>query len=391
MDMYKIPAICLPRLQSEIDELNKRSKRLKLNSLMLHVGEPIVEKHQGRLGSIYEVVYHMCHIVGPEPRINGWKLVGVVEPQESGENIVKMVPNHQCPMQFRTVTMLCEHCNTSRRRNFVCLLQDEEGSYKQVGRNCLKDFLGHASPESLLKAAELNWDSGGLLSGALSDEEWGFGGGHPRSIDIHPFLIYVSVVMRKLGWLPRSKAGETEATADIAWRIMTSHGLSTESFIKDHKLHPAEKDVELAQKTISWAKTLDPKTESDYIYNLGVVARSGIVNEKNCGIIASAISAYQREIDKQTQFAGLSHVGTPDKREVFKGITLQSMRTFESMYGAKFLCKFTDQSGNVLVWWTSTDPDWLKVNETFDIKATVKEHSVYQGCPQTELSRVAKV
>lgn len=392
-----VPAANLPRLKEKVAALQKRARKLGLPEIGLVIDGEMLVTHKDPLGFETKELHYTCHIIGESPRISGWRLLGVVQPQPTGENLLRMIPGCECPLQYRSTTMICDHCQTTRRRSLVCILEHEDGRTQQVGRNCLKDFLGHSSPESLLRSAQVLWKIDSVVSEA-GEDGWGGMGGGTYGLPAETFLATVSLMIRRFGWVSRSQAKDyQQSTADLAWNVQSNrNNPSMTSFIKECSLYAKADDVELARKTLEWAKDLDLEVKSDYLYNLGVVARTavvtGIVDYKNCGVLASAITAYQRDNERKTAGTG-THVGTVNKREVFRQVTVNSVRAYEGSYGMKYLVNMTDANGNHLIWFASVEPDsaGLALDKTVDIKATVKRHSVYMNTPQTELQRVVVV
>jgi hypothetical protein len=91
--------------------------------------------------------------------------------------------------------------------------------------------------------------------------------------------------------------GGPQPTANIAWQVMTSDDKYTKELIAEEKLYVEERDVDLARRSLEWAKALPTTGESEYIYNLGVACRNPVVKWKTTGIVASAISAYSKHVE----------------------------------------------------------------------------------------------
>jgi hypothetical protein len=90
-------------------------------------------------------------LTGETPKLpGGWTLVGVIELLE-GNVLLRNVPGETMPVLYRDAARatLCEHCNTKRNRTATFVVRDEAGAHKQVGRQCLADFLGHVDPHAL--------------------------------------------------------------------------------------------------------------------------------------------------------------------------------------------------------------------------------------------------
>ena len=244
----------------------------------------------------------------------------------------------------------------------------------------------------MIAAAEWTFTGQSMLDEA-GNEEWGLRGGE-RLAPTGLFLAITSVVIRKMGWVSRGEAfesdGEKTATAGIAWDVaVRPNDTQTKKMIEKYDLHAEERDGKLADAALAWARAL-PTTEVDYLYNLGVQTRRQAIDYKATGMVASAIAAYQRHLEKARQAKPKgNHVGTVGVRAGFAGLKVQGTRSFDSDFGVRTLVRFQDAAGNVLVWWTGEPPDWIEEGATVDVTATVKGHDDYHGTPQTTLSRVA--
>lgn len=391
---YRILAENLIELQERLAKLNKRARRLGIEEIALTVGERHTKWVKGTGGIDYESISYDCSVNVPSVALADWSLVAVIEPQQSGERLIKCVPGEECPHEYRTGGLECDHCGHARYRKQVFIVRHANGEHRQVGRNCLADFLGHDA-ESFLAHAQFVRDIDDL--GHFAEE--GFGGRAPTCFNAAHFLGMVAIIVRKIGWTPRSGAGEGRpATADLAFRILAADKRDEYAYELRQTLVADEQegDVKLAEQALAWAKEL-PTTASDYLYNLGVACRNEIVDYKSAGMIASAVSAYKRHVErealKRVESEGRKpslHQGTVGVRQVFKGLTVVSVKSFDGAYGVTTMIRLLDASGNVFVWWASGEgPQWAEVEKIVDIKATVKKHDDYQGTPQTILSRAA--
>jgi ribosomal protein L36 len=396
---YLIPATNFPRLQGEIEKLNKRAARLGCDPIVLtQAGTKTVTKRDELLQADYLVTYFVCTVDGAAPRLNGWTLVAILEPMEGGM-LVREIPGQTCPPQYRTTNLRCDHCEAVRRRNNVYVLVNEAAENKQVGKSCLRDFLGGTSPESLLAGAEYLTDFAKLAAEAR-EEGWGFR--TTWATPIHQYVTAAAVCVRRLGWVPRSAVDPDdygpkakEATADLAWRICTQpREKHTMEMVERHKLVAEPKDAELAEKVVAWAAGMDPDAvTSTYMHDLGLTCRQQCVTLKTIGFVASAINAYRRAVEAAAPSAAKPklHLGSAGVRQEFTGLKVVMLNGYTS--GGQFqrpmtFVKFTDPSGNELIWRASGRPEWLEIDETFDVRATVKEHTTYNGAPQTVISRV---
>src|SRR5208337_1130009 len=95
---------------------------------------------------------------------------------------------------------------------------------------------------------------------------------------------------------------------------------------------------------------------SDYLHNVRVVARTGVVGFRSAGIAASMVTAYERAIGAARKRAERAarpssvHVGTVGKRETFSNLTLDFVTGYDTEYGYTTVLKFIADSGAVLTW-----------------------------------------
>lgn len=389
---YRVPALNYPRLEDEIAKLNKRATKLKCQPIVLNILETITEKKRNEVvGFDYQETYHICTVSGETPKLAGWTLIAIIEPVPNGENLVREVPGEKCPARFRTTKMFCDHCSSTRKRNSIFLLKHEDGEYKQVGRQCLADFLGHEHPENLILKAEYLFSGTGLMRDAEEEGWWSGGGSLPPMIPTTEFVTVAAVVIRKMGWKPRSQVSEFEqATADIVWDICTRSGdRMVRELVQAKQLYASEDDIKSAEAAVAWGAAIDPaNAHNTYLHDLGVCCRQNYVDHKRSGFAASVISAYRRTLLTPEKTTPSKHLGEIDKRQQFDNVTCRLARPIVSGIYEKTLVKFVDGEGNVLIWWASGMPDWVEVGCKYNIKATVKKHTEYQGVAQTEVNRV---
>jgi hypothetical protein len=418
--VFKIPAANLPELQARLAGLTKRAAKVAKRGQLtdsteigLCVGEKILEcsdvpvGHDRVDGANVPIfapprVYFLCTVTGTTPKLAGWSFVATLQHEEGG-TILRTVPTATLPEgalnRFRNAAPACEHCNYNRRRNDTFVVRHDDGTVKQVGRNCLADFTGVKSPEALAKLAELLAAAGDAAEASESD---GFGGGGEIAHDLGAYLEYVATAIRLGGWLSRGKARDEggKATADTAWEVMNASPRETDRRRGlGEWVAPATRDIELARTALAWTDShlteADSNTLGDYEHNLRVAVVGGIVTRRLAGIAASLISYYERAQGKilraklaesaKERGNAVGYVGTVGKRENFRA-TLVAVYDFDSQYGVVHTHKFVDSSGAILVWKTGTDK--LDLGE-YSLKATIKQHGEFRGELQTVITRAS--
>ena len=373
--VYAIPDGNLEKLQGMVERLNKRADKLGLDPIALTVlGVRDEQDDKGGLHRSYQV-----QLTGEAPRLNGWGFVAKLEHGEEG-NIIRSMPGTEVevPKEYRTAGPLCDHCGLKRDRKATYLVRHDDGTMKQVGSSCLADFMGHPDPHAVAEFYEAVADVAAAANEAerAPDDE-------PRAafaFGTERYLAYVVANIREAGWTSRGRARETLelATADAAMTDMTSRDYEVPS--------PEPGDTEEAKAALEWARTELAGREnlSDYEHNLMVATAYDSVPPENAGLVASLIVTYRRAKDRARVAKRSNHVGAPGKRQVFSGLTVTHASSFDTRYGVSHRYSFVDGEGNVLTWVTSKR---LEIGETYEGKATVKDHDEWRGINQTVITR----
>ena len=155
---FHIPAFNLPQLEEKMAKLSKRAKRLKSGDVGFRVLRTYEAPSKGEADLEFYRTMHEIEVFGPRPKFAGWSFVGRLDFKNGREDmpIRAMVPGETLSENFYMVdAKRCDHCGYRRRRNDSFVLRHDDGREMLVGRSCLKDFLGHASPEKLARLAEI--------------------------------------------------------------------------------------------------------------------------------------------------------------------------------------------------------------------------------------------
>jgi hypothetical protein len=404
--IYEIHPVNLDILMGKLSEMQKRAKKLKSNPISIEkLGTKTIEISRvmpgGKIVKFTEERILM-KVHGETPKLAGWSLVAKIELLE-GERLVSCVPGEECPEKFRTGDFYCDHCSTNRQRKEVFILRHDEGNHVQVGRTCIKDFLGGKSPEALLAEAEFIFRAEGEVREC--SESGGFY--TPTSVGVIEYLCGVAICIRRFGWLPKSACRfDGVSTSSDAWHltmpVIRNHRdrLDYTLWVEGNNLKYQDRDKVQAEAALEWAKTLPTTGVADYLYNLGVSCRAGYVTFKTQGLVASVITAHLRHLEREEEInqrrrddatKSREWVGEVKKREVFEQLTVKRMTYIEGNYGTTTLVHFESPEGALIKWFASKDLDDIHKGDVLDIKATPKKHDEYKGIKQTIVNRAVIV
>jgi hypothetical protein len=401
---YAIPSWNVDVLKANIAKLNKRADKLGCDHIKLvahgvrSIVDPVyqMKMQEGRVFNVENppmIKIHDVELVGAGPKLNGWKFIGTLDHHTvPGSVIVKGVPGEHIPSEFYHNDATCNHCNTIRYRTETFILENvETGEFKQVGRQCIKDFLGH-NPSRIASLLTQIYKMIDELGDPDSDY---YGGGAPVYVyDKLDVLMWSFAIIKTFGWVSRSAAeySNKQATADnVAWLMLPpandKERQAQKDFVADINRND-EEDLADAKAAIAWV--LEQDETNDYIHNLQALAAGADISIKMFGYWCSLASTYMRAMDKlreaEKQNKTNAYVGEIKKRQDFD-VEVVSVNTCDGYYGITFIYKFLDKDGHTLVWFASNEAD-MRIGGKYNVKATVKKHDEYKGWKQTIVNRV---
>lgn len=412
--VFKIPEWNFKVFQEKIEKLNKRGKKLGMEKVSFNVVEEKQIPDPRIPSDVYESmrlygqsIPHIkiyCVTVEGEPRLEGdWKFVGTLDHVTiEGATVVNTVPNETVPKKYFKHDGYCDHCKTNRYRKETFVVENNKGETKAVGRNCIKDFLGH-SPTQIASFLEMFY----ALYNDLEDEEKLYSGGeyYEETYPVIEYLEWVASVIRQDGWVPKSAADEdrmpTAGTASYAWiRPRFFNKKEKLSWEKDHKKYmPKDKDKEIALAAYNWVAEMEDEELNEYFHNLKLIVNSKFIKRRMFGYAASIVSSYLRNQErlelqkKEKENIKSEYVGTIKKREDFI-VTLVKLRSWENNYGIVWFHEFRDEEGRTLIWKSSSgrlsdeNDNEIEKGVKVKIKATVINHKKYNEIKQTQVNRV---
>lgn len=408
-DTFTIPSYRFADFVVRMDKLNRKAKRLGcLPAAYQVVGETTIkvespaDHETGKPTKFYEIPAKLVTVTGSAPQVGDHQLLARIEYLDDGlkSKLFHTVPGVDVKVdeRFRALSPgVCEHCNKTRTRRDTFVVRNViDGDQKQVGRNCLADFIGGRSPEAIANSASYLH----LFEGLDSDGDNGFRGYFRDRVDTFDVLRLTSAYISLYGWVPKSQANEQfRSTSSRVWDHFGNQVHQTEwekaEVIRVGELSNQVVHVERATKVIAWVKNdLAPAAKTDYELNLCTLVVGDLTESRHIGLVCSAVSAYERAMNRGIEYAKKKIEGAKSdfigvKGDKFKGlpVSVQFVKTMAGTYGAITLVKFVDEKGNILTWFASGDKEFTP-GEKLTISGTVKDQKEYQGIKETQLTRV---
>jgi hypothetical protein len=386
----------LPVIQARIDKLNKKAIKIGTQPIQINIiSEDFIDVASANNMTV-KIKYLEITITGETPKINGWSFAATIQHEDLG-NILKISPEFKetLPLEYRKAETKCDHCNTDRNRKDTYVLKSDAGEWKQVGRSCLKDFLGHASPEQIAMWAEMLCSIESDIFEEL-DENVGFGGRHAEYFALDDILLMTKRLVNLKGYIPKSKENiqegvsyQTSTISDIS-DLFDNYGKNER---RDYLLSilpiTTDQDKDFIIKAKEAAQNLPDDIANDYLWNLKMLSAKEYINRKNFGLAASLISFYSREINKtenEKLNASSEYFGEEGKRSEYT-LKVISKKEIETQYGITTMIQFLNDN-NKAIWFASGIKDEYEIDQSYNVKATIKKHEDYKGRKQTQLTRV---
>lgn len=399
MAHYEVPSWKMGAVRKKVDALNKKAERFGIPTATIEVGETFSVLHQptceccaGTRADQFTTV----GLIGGDEVVraeDGWALVAVID-HSFGEPIVKAVwkdahPDTEIPERYRNAEPVCDHCGAVRNRKDTFLLE-KDGDHKQVGRTCLRDYLGDRTAQFILAYAQWVDD----MADAFEMECRGLHEHGETTWELVAFLAYTAVEIEQHGWMSRTEARDKSlvSTADMVISTVSS---TEERRDSDRLITDALRAEAVA--AVDWAANMEPG--NDYLVSIHALAKIGCTNQKNAGFAASILTAYRREQEREVarkveteQDAG--HFGEVGKRTKKISVTLMSQRDIEGQYGTTRIYKLRTDDGHNLVWFASKvlrreDCRAIEIGARLSVDLTVKGHGDFRGVSETRVNRVS--
>lgn len=412
--VYRIRDSRMPVAQDKLATLNRRGAKLGCAPAVLtvigHEDKPVWQKFDGVIVEPRRQIgvnrYMLCTVQGAAPKFAGWTLAACIENTDGG-NIMRKSPDCLVELdpRFRTCASGCDHCNKPRNRKETFVVIHDTGAQKLVGRDCIRDFLGHDSPDNILARAEWALSLDGCLD-ELADGGMEMGGWSSETkATTDTLLAYAACAIRVYGFISGSRArasqecgGNLESTGGTALRWMLPPPLRMSEKERAERQTPTEADTARGEAARAYvlASLGNRNNLSDFENNLLVVCRADAVDRKNIGLVAFVVEYHARETEKSLArerdalaAASSTHYPVEPKTRV-RNVAIRYLRSigYDSKFGPGYFHLFsTVEGGHTLKWSTGSPMDNVLPGTVYTATFTVKAHDEYKGAKQTTISR----
>lgn len=412
-DTAEVAQHVYPFLIQKIEKINKRARKNKLPEVKLEIVKEYSRERKNPDTNVkYEVPYYTVKVSGDAPKIAGYKFIATIEHQEGG-NIIRSVPGEEGNAKikdfFEAKPHYCDHCKKIRRRIDTFIVKEEKtGKLRQIGRNCLADFLGGADPKAILWYFNNRDNIFKVVQEAeQAAEKKGIRG--DQFVPLETVLIMAAALIREFGYLSSKAAQEAyqrdggympTTAGDIRWVLYSVKERNMDKRsrkVLDIAKTPTVADEQHVAKVLKWFAELpdQQKQSNEFMHNLDVIVKSNKVNPRNIGFAVALFPVYARAMDmikKRETTAKKSNewIGQPGQKLTPTDITVIRTRMISGHFGSTQIVSMEDPKGNVFVWFNNSQKRFEE-GEKAKIVGTIKKHDEYNGRKQTHLTRVKAV
>lgn len=433
--LFKVLHERMEDFTTKVESLNRKAKRYNLPPATWEVvddhatAEVLIgttrDDHGVKQGVYGKRPARIVKLNAPQLKIAGWTFIAKVEPMEGPRNKVSIIgKNVTLHPKTWTTGMHCEHCAQTRKRNAVYILEDAKGVHKQVGSNCLADFLGHDASSAANAAegvARLFGDDGDF-------DEFATGGAGREYV---PTDYALQIILQRIdldgGFISRAQADRDNT-------MSTSESVTGDLFGKESGMMAARARqnpglVGRAQAVREWAAAIPDDDTDPFRQNAKSLAMADAVQPREVGLLAGTVASYNRfqEAEARARSPRANEVfgkpgdkfGHPDKKLSKKdrdaGVVQHPPHTAKvtriahvtGQWGDKQGIELVDEAGRTFMWWASGDTTYDNADEVHQrfgsdtlrrlhtgdvVKLTggsIKSHGEYRGTKQTTLTRVS--
>lgn len=376
MQTATIKTVNLEIILEKIDKLNKSFKRYNHPLITYTVTSEnervnlVIDTILGQRQVQRVITFHYVEIEFEVFKIGNHRLIATLD---HVENLVNVAPKEMLPSEFFHIDAKCDHCQTSHQRNRTIILQhNDTGEYIQLGTSCVAKYIG-IDASNILSLTAIFHDFRELLESDFTAFDTA-----PRSRGEFHLEDYISAsvcAVEKWGW---NNSNTPRPTKNDALDILSD---------KDLRREITEEHSKLAEEIIVWMGTLE-NSSNPYQHNLYNISLNGFVTYHSYGLAASAVVAYSKHLENEASKKAINpsqHFG-----EIKKRYDLELQVTFvlalPSMYGTNYMHIMRDEFDNVFKW-VATNGTCFESGDMVHGKATVTEHTEYNGVKQTVLQR----
>lgn len=395
--IFNIQKENLPKLKTKIGFIQKKAAKLGVTVPYFAVIKEWQKEVKEKSGKTYLVEMVEVEVDNVKTALSGWNFLATVDHHEAG-NVIRFSPKYKGESnveKYRNSKPDCDHCQHQRKRKDTFIMINEAGETKQIGRSCIKDFLGHKSAEYYAELADLVW----TISQEDDEDNLSYGSKWVEVFQVLEVLEAAAMIIRLNGY--RSAKACMNGGATTSNKVSYWFGTDEKKYkeeTKEDKPKVEDQDKKVAQEAYQMALGWEGKDlGSEFNVNLHILCKRGTAVGRDLGMLCYLPEMLMKTIAKQIEDAARNkaqkelaqksqYVGNLKERLTLELDLVRMIWLGSSQFGDSYLYSFSDAQGNVIVWKTGVEYG-IQAGSKVKLVGTVKEQSEYRGVKQTSLTR----
>lgn len=403
-DEADIKVSAYPDLEAKFAQINKRAVKLGVPEITLSIvktwDRPITDKNGKKDQWNRTEKVHTVKVAGETPKLAGWDFLATIEHKEGG-NIIRAVPGadeKDIQQFYEAKPHYCDWCKKSRNRVDTFIVRNhDDGSMKQVGRNCISDFLGGKDPKAILQWFNWRNDINEFVEDA-EEKEYNRGGRGNYEVPIDDVLNAAAAAIRNYGYIKSSgDNGYNGSTPHMVRTVLFDRPPQSEDDARSEwfkKLSPTDEDKSKVKTVVDWFAALPADQKATpFVHNIDVILNSKTASARDIGILGAIFPMYDRAIETERVAKtprNNEYVGQVGDKIPPTKVTVVRTRVISGQFGATQIVTMEDGNGNTLVWFNNSAHD-LEEKQELTITGTIKKLDDFNGRKQTHLTRVKEL
>lgn len=375
---YTINVELLPLLKDKLKKFESKFNKYGNGSITCAVGGTRTVKTKKGKELVVDVDIEASY------KINGYDFIGTLDYNpDVKENIIKLADHDVVvPTEYRN-RVWCDHCKTNHNRLHTVLLKNHEtNEFIQVGKSCVKDFLGcdlgnYASYLSIFD------DIDDYIENSTHDRSF-------RGKVVWDFDEIVGQTLESVnhyGYISKQQSYDygNDSTSSRVWLAMNQiTNFDGDIIYEEYEI--TDDDKSKVAEIKEFLNNFDD-TNNEYVHNLKNFSKMPYIEGENFGLVVSVVGWYLREINKANRIekakkeSKSEYIGNVGDKVTFTA-TPNCVYSYDTEFGMCYIYKFL-VGENEVVWKTSKCLGDVEIT----LKGTIKSTNTYNGVKQTEVTR----
>lgn len=342
--------------------------------------------------------------------IDEYELIGVIDHTTL---MVKNAPNKNIPFEHipeKLNDCSCDHCKTNRKRNETIIVKNVlTNEYHRVGGSCVQYYLG-VNYKHIIEYLNDILNLNNFIFDYTSSECRYLNLG--KSISFNEIITYFVHYTEHNSFVSIStaKVHDTISTKQTVFNylyyIYTSneHKMSLEEYreysIELQKFNSIIEKSDYSEFITKFKEYVESEYKNNnFLFNVHNMIITDTVYIKTLSYFLSALSFFYSKYIKIKFETPINseYIGNIGEKIKFENLTINSILSFNTIYGENTIYNMSDNNGNVIIKFGTINTkfninkseDEIKIGSIVSFISDIKEHKTYNNIKQTVIGRLS--